>query len=163
MEKKEFLTEENYHRTNEKVKRIGKILIIVGLCLGGLGIIFLLSGFFGVGNQIFNGIQNGQSGVNGSSIFAGFGSFAIGGILLLPSVPVTIIGLIMRFLIGNGREIASYTTQQTMPIVQEGMEKMAPSRGRAKATIAKETAPAYGSIAKEIAKGIKEGLKDEEK
>lgn len=49
--------------------------------------------------------------------------------------------------LGHAREINAYVAQQQMPIAQEGIEKMASSAGVA---------------AKEIAKGIKEGLKDEE-
>lgn len=45
------------------------------------------------------------------------------------------------------REITAYHLQQKMPIQKEYMEKMAPS---------------VGNTAKEIAKGIKEGLKDED-
>ena len=37
---------------------------------------------------------------------------------------------------------------------------MAPTIGKAGASIAKEMAPIYGDIAKEIGKGIKEGLKE---
>ena len=40
---------------------------------------------------------------------------------------------------------------------------MAPSIGKAGATITKEMAPAYGEVAREISKGIKEGLKDNSK
>ena len=50
-------------------------------------------------------------------------------------------------LLGHGREITAYMAQSHMPVAKEGMEKMAPSAGVA---------------AKEIAKGIKEGLKDDE-
>ena len=50
------------------------------------------------------------------------------------------------------REIMAYTTQQVMPVAQEGIDKMAPT-----------VADAAGKIAGSIAKGIKEGLKDEEK
>ena len=49
-------------------------------------------------------------------------------------------------LLGNARNIQAYMTQQGMPIAQEGMKKMAPTAGVA---------------AKEIAKGIKEGLKED--
>lgn len=49
-------------------------------------------------------------------------------------------------LLGNARNIQAYMIQQGMPIAQEGMEKMAPTAGVA---------------AKEIAKGIKEGLKED--
>lgn len=51
-------------------------------------------------------------------------------------------------MLGKGREISAFFAQQQMPVAKEGIEKMAPSAGVA---------------AKEIAKGIKEGLKDEEK
>lgn len=61
------------------------------------------------------------------------------------------------------REILAYQTQQVMPLAQEGIEKMAPTIGKAGAKVAKEMAPVYGDIAKEVSKGIKEGLKDEEK
>ena len=161
MQKKEYLTEENYHNTNQKVKKIGTILIVIGLILAGLGIFLVLGGFLGFSGQIFNGIENGGQGINGSSMFTGFGSFAIGGFLIGPGVMCTFIGFIMRFVIGNRREIMAYTTQQVMPVAQEGIEKMAPTIGKAGASIAKEMAPVYGSIAKEISKGIKEGLKDE--
>ena len=152
MTKKEYLNEENYQRTNQKVKKIGTILIIIGLILAGVGIILILSGFLGFSGQIINGIGNGGQGMNTSNLFAGFGSFAIGGFLIGPGFILTFVGLIMRFVVGSRREIMSYTVQQTMPVAQEGIEKMAPTIGKA-----------GGTIAKEISKGIKEGLKDEEK
>ena len=40
---------------------------------------------------------------------------------------------------------------------------MAPTAGKVGKTIAKEMAPAYGEFAKEIAKGIKEGLNSDKK
>ena len=45
------------------------------------------------------------------------------------------------------REMMAYSAQQVMPVAQEGIEKMAPSIGKA---------------TKEITKGVKEGLKDKE-
>ena len=51
-------------------------------------------------------------------------------------------------MLGKGREISAFFAQQQMPVAKEGIEKMS---------------PAMGTAAKEIAKGIKEGLKDEEK
>ena len=49
------------------------------------------------------------------------------------------------------REILAFTTQQVMPVAQEGIEKMTPTASKA-----------MGTVAKEISKGIKEGLKDDE-
>ncbi len=51
------------------------------------------------------------------------------------------------YVFAKRREILSFTTQQVMPVAQEGMEKMAPT---------------VGNVAKEITKGIKDGLKDDE-
>ena len=66
------------------------------------------------------------------------------------------------FFVAKRRQILAFSAQQVMPVAQEGIEKIAPTVGKAGASIAKEMAPAYGDIAKEISKGIKEGLKDEE-
>lgn len=54
------------------------------------------------------------------------------------------------YLIAKRREISAFTIQQTMPITQEVIEKMAPTIGNAAGTIGKD-------IAKGITSGIKEG------
>ena len=51
------------------------------------------------------------------------------------------------YIFSKGREITAFTMQQVMPVATEGMEKVAPS---------------IGKVAKEISKGIKDGLKDDE-
>ena len=112
------LSEEQFQKTNKKIKKTGITLLIVGIILLVIGIIIVL--------------QDNEFGAIG--IILGFFS--------------CFIGLVLRFIIGNQRQITAYFTQQAMPVAKEGMEKMAPSAGVA---------------AKEIAKGIKEGLKDEEK
>lgn len=92
------------------------------------------------------------------------------------------------YMTAKRRDILAFSAQQVMPLAQEGIEKMAPtigragssiakelskglaesmdniapSLGKAGANLAKEMAPAYGAMAKEISKGIKEGLKEEE-
>ena len=85
--------------------------------------------------------------------------YIVGGFILILSIMIS--GSI--YMMTKRREIAAFSVQQMMPIAQEGIEKMAPSVGKAGASIAKEMAPTYGQIAKEISKGIKEGLKGEEK
>lgn len=82
------------------------------------------------------------------------------------SIPAFMIpGMIsfMLFFTAKRRNIMAFSAQQAIPIAKEGIEEIAPSIGKAGANIAKEMAPVYGDIAKEISKGIKEGLKDEEK
>lgn len=69
----------------------------------------------------------------------------------------------MLILISKRRSIMAYTMQQTMPVAEEGIEKIAPTIGKAGASIAKEMAPAYKEVAKEVAKGIKEGINEADK
>lgn len=53
------------------------------------------------------------------------------------------------YIVSKRRELLAFTAQQVMPVAQEGIEKMAPTIGNA-----------MGTMGKEIAKGIKEGLKE---
>lgn len=67
------------------------------------------------------------------------------------------------YMIAKRREILAFTAQQVMPVAQEGIEKMAPTVGKAGAEIMKDVAPTIGEVAKEVAKGIKEGMKEDDK
>lgn len=72
--------------------------------------------------------------------------YYIGGSVIVIS---GIISLVF-YLIAKRREIRAFTIQQTMPVTQEAIDKMAPTVGNA-----------AGNIAGSIAKGIKDGLKDD--
>lgn len=85
--------------------------------------------------------------------------FMIGGFVIVATLMIA--GSI--YMISKRREITAYGVQQVMPVAQEGIEKIAPTIGKVGGEIAKTMAPVYGDIAKEISKGIKEGLKDEDK
>lgn len=82
-----------------------------------------------------------------SAIPLSFVSMYIGMILGPIGVFATGIGFAL-FTAGKNREINAYFAQQQMPVVKEGIEKVAPS---------------VGVAAKEISKGVKEGLKDEDR
>ena len=69
---------------------------------------------------------------------------------LMVLMPCLMIGL-MLIIYSKQRSILAYQAQSVMPVAQEGTEKFAPTIGKA-----------AGTISKEIAKGIKEGLKDAE-
>lgn len=69
--------------------------------------------------------------------------YMFGGFIIIASCIIA--GAIYMF--GKRREIAAFTTQQVMPIAKEGIDEMAPT---------------IGNAAGEIAKGIKNGLKDED-
>lgn len=84
---------------------------------------------------------------NSNSSFAKTSFLMFGGFIIIASsmfCGVLYLSIIKR------REIMAYTVQQVMPVAKEGIDKISP-------TIAKAT----GNIAKEVTKGIKEGLKDE--
>lgn len=57
------------------------------------------------------------------------------------------------------RELMAFGMQQMMPLVEEGVEKITPIAGGAMDTLA----PHVGNMAKEVARGIKEGINDEKK
>ena len=118
MDNKEYLNEEQYQKNSKKVNGVGTILLTVGVIMLLFG--FIMSfGFHKLGFFIF--------AVIGLAL-VGFGAQAK--------------------LLGNGRNIQAYFAQQHIPVAQEGMEKMAPSMGKA---------------AEEVAKGIKKGLYDDNK
>ena len=59
----------------------------------------------------------------------------------------TLITSLSIFMFAKRREIMAFGMQQTMPLAQEGIEKMVPTVGNA-----------AGTIAKDVAAGIKEGI-----
>lgn len=81
------------------------------------------------------------------SSFGSIGLLALGGFTSVFSFSLLGAGLIVMF-ISHRREITAYTTQQVIPVAQEGIEKMTPI-----------TADAIGSIAKSVSKGIQERKK----
>ena len=145
-EKKEYLNEEHYQNNSKKLKKVGKILLILGISASVVGSLFIIIGVFVLGNTAVSSIAsqsiNDSSTVRGS--LGGFGLAALGGFIDSIGFPLIIAGGVTMF-IGHRREITAFTVQQTMPVAQEGIEKMAPT---------------VGSAAKEIAKGIKEGINE---
>ena len=123
--KKEYLSEEKY----EKIK---KVLIKIGLISIIIAVVLLITSF------VIKVPELGEEGWSDAQTTVGimrFGAFVFGVFLPFPI-----------FGVAFGREITAFNAQQSMPIAQEGIEKMAPSMGTA---------------AKEIAKGIKDGLSDD--
>ena len=167
MRKKEYLNEEEFQKNNKKVKTAGTIVILMGLCLVIAGIFVLvsaskmetnipknlgldISGMFNIDSQesalswFEDSAQSMQD--NSEARSAQMGRKSLGMFILLPGIFITIVGCMIRFIVGNQRNIIAYQAQQVMPIAQEGIEKMAPS---------------IGTAAKEISKGIKEGMSDD--
>lgn len=68
--------------------------------------------------------------------------FMFGGFIIIATLMIS--GVIFMF--GKRREITAFTTQQVMPVAKEGIDEMAPT---------------IGNAVGEIAKGIKNGLSDD--
>ena len=147
MEKKEYLNEEKYQESNRKIKKVGKIIIIIGLCMMIFGAILIVIGLINAGTEFTSGLQD-SSSINPIGFIGGIGGAFIGFSISGTGTIVTVIGLVVRFLIGNRREIAAYTAQQSMPVAKEEIEKMSPSVGKA---------------AKDVAKGVTEGIEEAKK
>ena len=135
----ELLSEESYQEANNKVKLIGLIIMLLGLALVG-GAIYLL---VNANNATVSEMKMHSNGM----------------FMLIPGIFLTILGTIVRFVMGNQRKIMAYQMQQMLPLVAETAEKMVPTAKK----MTQEMAPAYGEVAKEITKGIKEGMKEEDK
>lgn len=109
------------------------------------------SGFYDVSNEIEKGKQNiAASKYIPLCIFGAF--------IIISSCMISF----AIYMFAKRREMLAFTTQQVMPVAQEGIEKFAPTIGKAGASVAKEMAPALGDVAKEISKGIKDGITDNE-
>jgi hypothetical protein len=169
---KEYLNEEKYQKANAKIKIAGNIVLLIGLGLIGFGIYNLVaanskevpkmsdSGWLDTAaeqvQQQFTGTveapkmkvpKMGDSGWFDKTVEQGQQKFT-GTSLCMIGVFTLVAGCIIRFVIPNRRSILAYQVQQVRPVAQEGIEKVAPS---------------VGVAAKEIAKGVKEGLKENEK
>lgn len=72
--------------------------------------------------------------------------YVLGGFIIIGSCTWSL----YIFFFAKRREILAFTTQQVMPVAQEGIEKMTPTASHA-----------AGELAKGITSGIKEGLKEE--
>ena len=160
----QYLNEEKYQEINKKVKRIGKFIMIGALVLIVVGIIILIMAS-----------NKSMPSMNDSSWFEASREQrhqkSLGMNLMMFGIFVEAIGCMVRFGVGNRREIMAYQTQQMMPIAKEGIKEMAPVVGQAANTMMKEMeptykemaktmAPIYGEVAKEVGKGIAEGIKE---
>ena len=152
---KEYLNEERYQKAKKTISFIALIVLLVGIIIGG--------GLIGLGFSNRNSIDVTSIRTQKTAEFQknGFSAkyyeldaqlnkaesatplFMIGGFIIVASCLIS--GSI--FISTKRRELLAYHAQQIRPVAQEGVEKMAPS---------------VGVAAKEIAKGVKEGLKEEE-
>ena len=123
---------EKEYLSEEKYNKTKKILKTVGFISLSIGVIlFVMSLLIRVPEMG----QDGWFELESKKNHLRFLSFIFGLMLPMP-----------MFFIAYGREIIAFQAQQTIPVAKEGIEKMAPTAG---------------VVAKEISKGIKEGLNED--
>lgn len=150
MQENKYLNEERYQQSVNKIKKISKILLIVGITILIVGIILLILGFVGIGNATTKSMNDFDFGRASSGAFGSIGLTALGGFVIFIGFGLTGGGII-TMVVAHGREIKAFTVQQSMPIAQEGIETIAPSIGKA-----------AEAISKGISRGIAEGKKEVE-
>ena len=149
MEENRYLDEEKYQQSVKKLKKAGKIVLIIGICMLVIGLILLILGFVGFGKAGFDMASQPDMDPDAAAqgILGGFGLFAAGGILDTTGLFVTGIGAIL-LITAHRREIAAFAAEQVMPVAKETIE---------------EITPAVSNAVEEIGKGIRNGLNDSEK
>lgn len=146
MENEKYLIEEKYQKNNQKVKKVGKTLLVIGIIILLISFIILVLGFIGFGSS-FTG-EIGEPSQMAKGAFSGMGLLALGGVINSVGFLLTASGGIILF-VAHRREITAYGVQQVMPVAKEGIEKITPT-----------VANAAGSIAESISKGIENGKKN---
>lgn len=148
MQENKYLNEERYQQNKAKIKKISKILLIIGISLLIGGIIIIVLGIMGFGKTATNTMNSFDFQSTPSGAFGSIGLTALGGFMTFIGFSLTIGGLFTT-IFAHGREIKAFTVQQAMPIAQEGIETITPTIGKAAETISKG-----------IARGIAEGKKE---
>ena len=152
--KKEYLNEEHYYRVKRLISFIALIVLLLGIIGGSVLIRIGISNKNNIDVASIKAQKNAEFFEHGfsdkyyeleSQLYKAESSgpfFILGGFIIIASCMISC----FMFLSTKKRELLAYQTQQIRPIAEEGIEKMAPSAGIA---------------AKEIAKGFKEGLTDD--
>lgn len=96
---------------------------------------------------------------NSTGDFASTSSIMFGAFICIASCMIS--GSI--FMIAKRRQLLAFSVQQVMPIAKEGIEDISPTIRKVAKEGMDEMAPSIGNVAEEITKGIKKGLKDDEK
>ena len=145
-----YINEEKYQINNKKVKKVSKLLLIFGLVILIIGLVCMVLSFLNFktsASESINCLNNNCDPISG--MFNSFGMFAIGGFFIFIGSGLLMFGGVLT-LTAHRREISAYTATQAMPVFKESVEEVTPTMSKAS-----------GTIAKDVTKGVKEGLKEE--
>ena len=155
MEPKPFFNETAYQKTKRKIIILAVIVLFAGILGGSLLIAAGISRSSGIDTNAVKAQRDEEFHANGfsyryyelsdlldksesASVF-----YLAGGFIIIAAC----MGGASIYKFAMRREIAAFKAQQVIPVAKEGMEALA---------------PAAGTAAKEIAKGVREGLNGRE-
>lgn len=139
-----ILNEDKYQKTKQKLKKVGKILLITGGIFLVIGLILLIMGFFS-STQMISDFESGPENAAGS-----VSKFAIGGFLFAVGFAFAMIGIVV-LLVAHNRDISSFAASSTMPVVKEVTEYTADN-------IAPSIGKGLGHVTSGVATGIAKGI-----
>ena len=115
MNKNMYLNEENYKRINTKIKNVGRLIMVIALIMIIAGFI-LKVGTMGIEVPKM-GSENWFETTSAKSEMEFHATS-----LIMFGVWLEFVGCIVRYFVGNARQIMAYNLQTTMPIAQEGIK-----------------------------------------
>jgi len=95
--------------------------------------------------------------VDSNSSFNRSSSIGLGAFICISSCMISL----FVFIMSKQRDIVAYQMQGVLPVGKEALEDIQPTASKVAKKHMHEVSPEVGEMAKEITKGIKEGLKDE--
>ena len=125
-----YVNEENHQKVKGKLKKVGKILLGIGIVISIAGIILLILGFANFGDFSSNNDMV---------------MFIVGGFLFAIGFAMLGFGFHATFL-AHTREISSYTATSVAPVLKETTEYIAPTINNT-----------VGGMAESISEGIASG------
>ena len=125
-----YVNEENHQKVKGKLKKVGKILLGIGIVISIAGIILLILGFANVGDFSSN---------------IDMVLFMVGGFLFAIGFAILGFGIYATFF-AHAREIGSYTASSVAPVLKETTEYIAPTINNT-----------VGGMAESISEGIASG------
>ncbi len=123
-----YVNEETHARMKKKLKKAGKVLLILGLLVAATGIALLA---FGISTDSLKHSTIGFIAGGGFMLVGGFGMCSVAGAL---------------FYVAHAREIAAF-----------GASTIAPIAGETTNYLAEKTSPGVEKLADAIAKGVRSG------
>ena len=108
----DYYEEQMHEDAKYKIKKAGKFVIFIGILLFAFGLYFVITAkdIPEPGMSDPNWFQVRKEKADRESL---------GMFMIIPSIFITSVGCMLRFIVGNQREITSYMLREQMPVINE--------------------------------------------